>query len=137
MKSRVIIPFIFLLSGCSTTTQIDQTVVSKLSGAWDEEPGMSCSTNFHTIDIKESNIYIEYVEKGYISENDARKILTYKILSQSNDSIRVLLENETRLDNDNKQVIWHLKSINNDEYCWSRDDWGEGSCTPSRFRCKT
>jgi len=136
MKLAITSLFILFISGCSTILKIDQSLASKLSGSWDEEIGMSCSDNFHTINFDGSNIQFEYLKKGYISENEGRKIFTYSILSQSRDSIRLLLENETRLDRDKEPVIWHLKSLNSNQYCWSRDDWSVGSCTPSRYRCK-
>jgi len=135
MKITIISLFILFLFGCSTVLKINQSLASKLSGSWDEETGISCSDNFHTINFDGSNIQIEYIKKGYISENESRKIFTYSILNQSNDSIKLLLENETRLDGNKKPVIWHLKSLDSNQYCWRRDDWSVGSCTPSRHRC--
>ncbi|ACA84978.1 hypothetical protein [Shewanella woodyi] len=137
MKHRAFIVSALLLSGCTSTSNIDPLLVSKLSGVWDEINSEMCSSNYHTVEFDSSTLILKYVDKGYISENDGRNILKYRILSQSPDSIRVVLDDETRLDNDNKPVVWHLKSLNNDQYCWGRDDWPEGSCTPSRHRCKS
>lgn len=137
MKIKILfIFFIALVSGCSSTSSIDPSMIMKLSGTWDEATEGRCSTNYHTITINGSVLKLSYVEKGYISETDGRQTLTYSILSAEDNFLRVQLENETRLDSKGKPVIWHLKPLTVDQYCWGRDDWGQSQCTVPRVKCK-
>ena len=127
---------IILLSGCTSTPSTDSSMIDTLSGTWDEASDASCSANYHTIAFKDSVLEVKYVEKGYISENDGREVLKYNILSANKELLRVQLVDETRLDNQGQPVIWHLKLLNTEQYCWGRDDWEKNGCTPPRYKCK-
>jgi hypothetical protein len=79
---------------------------------------------------------ITYADVGWVTETDSRKIFRYRILSVGESSIRVALENEPRLDPNGKPVVWHIVVVDDETYCWGRDDWPKGLCTPPRKRCR-
>lgn len=126
---------IILLTGCSSIPERGSSLVDKLSGTWNETSNTVCTDNYHTITFKGSVLEVKYVEKGYISENDGRQILKYNILSANDELMRVQLVGETRVDKMGKPVVWHIKPLNTEQYCWGRDDWSKNGCTPPRYKC--
>lgn len=135
---RVLVLFsMILLSGCATLPSADKSMIEALSGYWDEASNASCSANYHTITFSDAVLKIKFVEKGYISEgDDGRQIMKYNILSENEEFLRVELVGETRLDDNGRPVVWHIKPLSADQYCWGRDDWAENACTVPRYRCK-
>lgn len=111
-------------------------MLATLNGTWNESSEAHCSSNYHTIAFSGSVLKIKYVEKGYISETDGRQTLKYNILNANDKLLRVQLIDETRLDSKGKAVVWHIKSIGTEQYCWGRDDWAQNECTPPRYKCK-
>ncbi len=134
-----IIPAFFVIlllcSACSSHSPINQEMQTKLQGSWQSTNSPVCEANFHTITFNNKTLEISYDEQGFISEAEARKTFVYTILSTEKNLIRVQLENETRLDKKGNPVVWHLKPLRNDKYCWGRDDWPDLSCTASRYKC--
>ncbi|QSX38229.1 hypothetical protein [Shewanella sedimentimangrovi] len=138
MNTRIYILFsMIFFAGCSSTPSSDSVIASKLAGTWDETPTSNCGVNYHTISFKDSMLELKYVEKGYISQDDARQVLRYNILSTEDEFLRVQLVGETRLDNEGHPVVWHIKPRGNDQYCWGRDDWPKDGCTPPRYKCNS
>jgi len=76
-----------------------------------------------------------YADVGWVTEDDSRKVFRYKILDDDQGFLRVAMEDEPRLDAEGRPVIWHVVLVDDDTYCWGRDDWEPGSCTPVRRRC--
>jgi hypothetical protein len=128
--------FTLYIAGCSSTTNIPPTLVNQLTGNWDEQYEDSCKVNFHSLEVRDSGLIVKYISEGYVTEDDARQVFRYDILSVEEGFLRVQLENESRLDSGGKAVIWHLKPQGNNQYCWGRDDWPENGCTPVRIRCR-
>lgn len=138
MTLRIIISLllsILLFTGCATKPYLQPSLVTALTGIWYEESPESCGINSHSITVNGSNLIIDYVEKGYLSESDARKTFVYRILSAQENALRVQLENEPRLDAEGNPVVWHIMPLDTNTYCWGRDDWPPGACTPPRSRC--
>ena len=131
--------FAVVLGGCAANpippSEVPD-VFSALAGTWDEVHANSCK-NSHVIsfDDKKTAMFVTYVEQGWVTEDDGRKVFRYEILSAAQHSLRVQLENEPRLDGDGKPVVWHITTIDRHTYCWGRDDWPQGACTPPRKRC--
>lgn len=114
-----------------------QPLNSKFIGTWHSAAAMErCEQNYHTITVQPNVLTITYVKKGAATEADQRKAFEYKILSADEQFYRLLLKDETRLDEHGKPVVWHLKPLGNNQYCWGRDDWPAEGCTPARHRCK-
>lgn len=135
-----IIVFTTLISACSISLK-DQNneLVSNLEGNWDEVHENACAEGFRTIKFSDDGkrLFITFSDVGYIQGDESRKIFKYKILDYSSDRIRMLLEDEPRLDSAENPVVWHLVAKSKNTYCWGRDDWPLGSCTPARYRCET
>lgn len=74
---------------------------------------------------------------GWATQNDSRKVFRYRILSTDDFALRTQLENESRLDDQGQPVVWHIVVVDAETYCWGRDDWPQGACTPPRKRCET
>jgi hypothetical protein len=127
------------LTGCVSHNPYQASdVFSQLVGTWDEVHANSCK-NAHELsfDDKKTTMLLTYSEVGWVTETDSRKVFRYKILSTTQTSLRVQLEREPRLDDHGNPVVWHITPIDGDTYCWGRDDWPQGACTPPRKRCGT
>ena len=109
---------------------------SGLAGTWDEEAADMC-TKPHLIRFDDggSTMTVVYADVGWITEEESRKVMRYRILDAGPSILRVQLENEPRLDDDGKPVVWHVVQVDEDTYCWGRDDWPKGACTTPRRRC--
>jgi hypothetical protein len=125
-----------LVSCVSHPTSQFGAVFSGLSGRWDEEQPDSCK-NPHVIsfDDERTTMLITYADVGWVNENDSRKVFRYKVLGAGQSALRAQLENEPRLDKQGKPVVWHVVLVDENTYCWGRDDWPQGACTPPRKRC--
>jgi hypothetical protein len=112
-------------------------VFDQLVGQWDEvHPGSCESTHTISFDRDKSMMMVEYDEVGWVTESDSRKVFRYRILGAKDPVLRTQLENEPRLDDQGKPVVWHIVVVDADTYCWGRDDWPQGACTTPRKRCK-
>jgi hypothetical protein len=112
------------------------TVFEQLKGTWSEEHTNCQNPNVVSFDDDRTMMLIEYAEVGWATETDSRKVFRYRILSTDHSAIRVQLENESRLDEKGKPVVWHIVVVDAETYCWGRDDWPQGACTPPRKRCE-
>jgi hypothetical protein len=124
------------LAGCAASPPSPAPgVFDQLVGQWDDVP--DCK-NPHTIsfDGDKSVMMVEYAEVGWVTESDSRKVFRYRILGMHDAVLRTKLENEPRLDDQGKPVVWHIVVVDADTYCWGRDDWPQGACTTPRKRCK-
>lgn len=124
------------LAGCASPQQ-RSSVFEQLVGNWDEEhPGFCKNPHALSFDDSKSTMMVEYAEVGWVTKSDSRKMFRYRILGANHSSLRTQLENEPRLDDKGNPVVWHIVVVDADTYCWGRDDWPEGACTPPRRRCK-
>jgi len=139
MKRWSVVLFAVGLPGCMTNPSPQSPdVFAQLVGKWDEVHAESCK-NPHVLsfDGDKTTMLIEYAELGWASENDSRKIFRYEILDVGPATLRARLENEPRMDEEGKPVVWHIVVVDAETYCWGRDDWPQGACTPPRKRCGT
>ncbi|MCZ4336618.1 hypothetical protein [Shewanella colwelliana] len=135
---RLIACVLLMLCGCSTmmTTTIDESMQARLAGSWNDRQSNVCSANYHTISITGDRLLLEYAQQGYVAEDDGRTLVSYTILSEQDSSLRVQLDNESRLDADGQPVIWKMNLLNDSQYCWGRDDWLAEQCIPIRQKCE-
>lgn len=126
-----------ILCGCAAApAKSGATIYDRLPGRWDTVHEESCS-NYHEVsfDAARKTMFNTYANVGWVTEHDSRKVMRYMILDDDKGYLRVTLEGETRLDAEGRPVIWHVVLVDDDTYCWGRDDWHPGSCTPVRKRC--
>jgi len=140
MKNSVLSNFLILalLSGCVTGSAIDRpSIFSTLTGKWDTDNPPTCES-YRAISFSDDGktITVSYPDNGYASEFDARSKFEYDILDVNESWLRMALQNEQRLDADGKPVVWVLKLVDENTFCWGRDDWPSDGCTPPRFRCE-
>ena len=138
MKRWAAVAFVGVaFAGCASHPKSQTSdVFEQLAGKWSEESA-NCK-NPHTLTFGDNNrtMLIEYAEIGWVTENDSRKAFRYRILGIERSALRVQLENEPRLDDQGRPVVWHIVAVDAETYCWGRDDWPEDGCTPPRKRCE-
>jgi hypothetical protein len=127
----------FLVYGCSSTNGIKSSKNSIIEGVWHETANSSCDANYHKVTVEDSFLNIQYIDRGYVSNEDkvGRQVFVYDILESFDNELKVRLKDETRKDSEGNEVIWFLKSIGSNQYCWRRDDWDKNDCTMPRYRC--
>ncbi|RLA52587.1 MAG: hypothetical protein DRR42_07155 [Gammaproteobacteria bacterium] len=140
MNPRLSLTFLLvsLLFGCATGTQVDEsTIFSTLTGTWDTEDPATCES-YRTISFSKNRktMIATNPNIGYASETDGRKTFIYDVLEVRETTIRVALENEPRLDANGNPVVWIVKLLDENTFCWGRDDWPASGCTPRRMRCE-
>ena len=132
-------PLLALLFGCATSSLVEEpTIFSQLTGDWDTEGASSCES-FRTISFSDDQkvMISTYSDIGYASETDAREQFIYDVLEVGESELRLALEEESRFDSDGNSVVWILRLVDENTFCWGRDDWRPGGCTPPRIRCET
>lgn len=137
LRTLILSLFAATIVGCTAAPAIkDASIYDRLPGRWDTVHEESCS-NYHELsfDAARKTMFNTYADMGWVTEDDGRKVMRYTILDDDKGYLRVALENETRLDEEGRPVIWHVVLVDDDTYCWGRDDWPPGSCTPVRKRC--
>lgn len=136
MKLRSAVALVAVgFAGCAShPSSQTPTVFEQLVGTWSEESAGCKNPHSLTFDGNK-NMLIEYAQMGWVTETDSRKVFRYRILGADESALRVQLENEPRLDEQGKPVVWHIVAVDAETYCWGRDDWPEGACTPPRKRC--
>jgi len=60
---------------------------------------------------------------------------TYRVISNTTNSITMQIAGEKRMTNAGKPVIWELRFDGPDSFCWHRLDWRQQGCTVSLIRC--
>lgn len=59
----------------------------------------------------------------------------YSVFSSDSDGIVMALDDEQRRTPDGKLVVWVLKPLPDDMYCWGRTDWPSTGCIIIYVRC--
>lgn len=132
------IPILVLLFGCATSSPVEEpTIFSQLTGNWDTEDASTCES-FRAISFSDDHkvMISTYSEIGYATETDAREQFIYDVLEVGESELRLELEEESRLDSEGNPVVWILRLVDENTFCWGRDDWRPGGCTPPRIRCE-
>lgn len=140
MHARLALPLTMaLLAGCATAVPHPFAELSdRLVGTWGEAGEEDvCERNPATISFTSDGQYMLVERKlvGCATEIDCRKRFRYRILGHTDAYIRVQMENETRMTPEGTPVIWHIVPLGPNAFCWGRDDWPGGGCTPERKRC--
>lgn len=78
--------------------------------------------------LSHSTPMVNYLEQ-------VRKTYGYDIISFDGDGIVMRLDGEQRLTPNGETVVWVLKPLPNDMYCWGRTDWPSTGCLMIHVRC--
>ena len=127
-----------LLFGCaSSPTMHSPSTFSTLVGNWTTKDPLTCES-YRAISFSNDRqtMTATFPNVGSVTKTDARRKFEYDILDVHESSLRMALRNEPRLDADGNPVVWVLKLIDENTFCWGRDDWRPDGCTPPRFKCK-
>ncbi len=68
---------------------------------------------------------------------EPRREVTYRVLRTIPNGLSMSLVGENRLDATGKPVTWDLILLDQNQYCWRRNDWRPTGCTKSIKRCGT
>ncbi len=112
-----------IASGCASARRsADSAVSDRLVGVWADFPEQ-CATNPESIEFTPDGEFmiVTRAKLGWATKTDSRKVFRYRILSRHATYLRVALENESRLDEQGRPVIWHIISVDKTTYCWGRD----------------
>lgn len=139
MRLSPLLTLVFLTGCVAPAPRPISDLTDRLTGTWGEAGYEDvCEQNPATIAFTPDGEYmiVERKIQGCATETDCRKSFRYRILSHTNSYIRVAMENETRMAPNGRPVIWHIVPLGQNTFCWGRDDWSPGGCTPGRKRCE-
>jgi hypothetical protein len=128
----------FLTVGCATRPASTEEWVSILSGTWGWVQGENtCETNPHEITFSPDRrwMYLKTTHPILTPKGIRESEFQYQILSVTPSAIRMQLEDETRLTDSGKPVIWDLQLLTQNQYRWHRTDWRYGAYTRPVKRC--
>ncbi len=126
-----------LQAGCSSLPELQRRSVTWIEGTWEVAGVETCSAlpvNIHFAPAS-SKLFMTYPGNRTNADGESfKKNWVYRVLSATDDRIRVWLAGEDRVDASGLPVTWDIRKITNDEFCWRRSDWIQ-ACTVSRTRC--
>ena len=85
-------------------------------------------------DKKSIKVTYKIFDKETNKETD--KEFTYEVIKADKLKIRAQVENEKRLTDDGKPIIWDFYFFSKDVFRWHRTDWKDNSFTPQATRCR-
>ena len=131
--------FSMAMTGCSfgngTTERIDPYQV--LPGKWGWEGSSDCSAEPLEIRFSQGGkrMHISHAPEGEDGKRLKRHDTDYTILGPTGMGLSMAMEGEDRLDDSGKPVTWDLVLLDDDQYCWHRNDWPATACTKPVNRC--
>lgn len=97
----------------------------------------SCLKNPHKIRFSSDKTRAEFVwdrpMTNYLKQTATQA--DYNIISYDSDAIVMELTGEQRHTPDGALVVWVLKPLSGDMYCWGRTDWPSTGCIAVHIRC--
>lgn len=135
MKS--FLALILLLSAGSQWLDSSIDPYAALPGAWGWEGSNDCTVSPQKIRFNpgRTQMVLSLTPADEHGTREPRREVTYQILRNLPNGIRLAMDGEKRLDPAGKQVTWDLMLLGNDQFCWHRGDWPGGGCTKSMDRC--
>ena len=134
----LLLVIVALQAGCSSLPEGQRRHVAWLEGTW-EVPGIeSCAALPRNVQFAplRSKLYITYPHDSTNSDGESFQTKwVYRVLSATEERIRVSLMGEDRLDPSGLPVTWDIRKLSPDQYCWRRSDWPFEECTVARTRC--
>lgn len=100
-------------------------------------PELSCEGNPHTIQFSPDHTRATFVwpnpMTNYLRQRATRG--DYSVTSHDNGNIIMAMDKETRQTPQGDPVVWVLKKLPGDMYCWGRTDWPPTGCIAVHVRC--
>lgn len=124
-------------SGCATLSEDERSTARRLGGQWGEVDSKDCEVNPQTISFSPAmrKMYVRYPNGGTSDNKELRHGFTYRVLSASNQRVRLFLLGESRKDAADLSVTWDAVLLADNRFCWRRSDWPDSECTVVRVRC--
>jgi hypothetical protein len=127
-----------VLAACEGSEAQGRRLTDVLRGVWDWEAAPNrCQENPHSISFPPGGGRMEIRHpKGAVSGNEAPQVVTvYRILAEESRALRMEIIGETRKTERGDLVVWDLRLLSDDSYCWHRTDWPPQGCTGRVLRC--
>ena len=127
-----------LQAGCSSLPETQSRHVTWLEGTWEVAGVESCSVLPRNVQFApvRAKLYITYPRDSTNSDGESFKTKwVYRVLSATEERVRVSLMGEDRRDVSGLPVTWDIRKLSKDKYCWRRSDWPIEECTVARTRC--
>jgi hypothetical protein len=132
-----------LAFGCSSapkkTIPLEKNSVpirSIVKGSWGIEK--ECNLGFgalYSFSEDGAKMFVKAPPGGLSVGGELREMITYQVLAENENTLRMVIENEERRTESGHVVVWDLVLINKDSFCWHREDWQPGSCTKILKQC--
>jgi hypothetical protein len=126
-----------LLSGCASLKPVDQSIFTVLTGTWGWEQGVEfgCGGNSHAISFTpDRRVMLLKYEEASIEQDIPANAVRYRVL-QSEPNLRMVIEGEKRMTSAGEPVMWDVRMLTADRFCWHRTDWPQEACTTDVVRC--
>ena len=122
----------------SQSFAIDAETRKLLTGnwQWEHSNGICQKKTMSNIRFSENGeqMYFSAHAHDHSNREIEEVIYTYNII-QHPKKLRAFIEGETRVNTRGDVVMWDIKIINDNEFCWQRSDWQSGECTRSLLKC--
>lgn len=133
---------IFALSGCVNSLQSninEHSMMNALSGKWGWESDQ-CSSDSYIIFFtsKGAEMHLIATQSPYTPSSTVIEPtkFSYNIKSFSSQSLAAEPITEKKEYSDiGELIIWEIRLIGENGFCWHRSDWGENACTTSMLKC--
>jgi len=117
---------------------LDDNLRNSLSGSWqwEQAKGICQKESLTTISFSADGnaMYLSSDASNY-RDPDEISVHTYDIVGQPEVNLRTVIQGETRRTHAGDVVMWDIKMISNNEFCWHRSDWRNNECTQSLIKC--
>ena len=125
-----------MLGVCGSSTAQDRPIREVLTGVWDWEAAPKrCQDSPHSIKFTPGGMELGHLAGATIDNQPPQAITIYRILDSGPDVLRMQIIGETRTTARGDLVVWDLKLLSPDAYCWRRTDWPVEGCTGRVVRC--
>ena len=130
---RFVIAVLFIVIQASGATADDlpalADILSKGEWGWPEGEN-TCPLNPQRLEFSQDS------ETLTIRWSHTHDPAVYRILYNDSDSITMFLNGEDRVTDSGGKVIWQLRVMGEDRFCWRRTDWPGYACTSDLQRCE-
>lgn len=140
---RFVIVLIGLLATLSTPVSAQDIFADFERGTWGYSVGYSgkqdvtCHRNPHTIRFSQDHTRVEFLWSATMTDylKNQRTSGSYTVISHDTDGIIMAMDGETRRTPGGDLVVWVLKMLPDNMYCWGRTDWPSTGCIAIHIRC--
>lgn len=136
---RFVIVLIGLLAALTTPVFAQDIFADFERGTWGYSGNQdaSCHRNPHTIRFSQDHTRVEFVWSTPMTDylKNQRISGNYTVISHDNDGIVMAMDGETRRTPEGELVVWVLKMLPENMYCWGRTDWPSTGCIAIHIRC--